>query len=118
MARPIFRKHAGAQSYPLRQAVHRRVTLRATGRRRRNRRWFARLPRVIRADNLRISEERWDEAYKALAIINARSAVRTEYPHSLSYQAMTLTIVPFMTMVEAPSMIDERGSPLKDRKST
>src|SRR3954454_1309433 len=39
----------------------------------------------------------------------ATSATRLEYPHSLSYQAMTLTIVPCMTRVSWLSKIAECG---------
>ena len=38
-----------------------------------------------------------------------RSTRRFEYPHSLSYQATTFTIVPSMTAVSLPSTIEENG---------
>ncbi len=41
------------------------------------------------------------------------SSMRLEKPHSLSYQAHTLTSVPSMTLVSVASKIDECGSWLK-----
>ena len=41
----------------------------------------------------------------------ARSTSRLEYPHSLSYQATTLTSVPSITLVSPESKIDENGEP-------
>ena len=39
--------------------------------------------------------------------------MRFEKPHSLSYQAQTLTVVPSMTFVMVASYTEERGSWLK-----
>lgn len=48
--------------------------------------------------------------YILLAISSQTSTVRVEYPHSLSYQEKILTMFFSITMVERPSMIEERGS--------
>jgi len=40
------------------------------------------------------------QSYILDAIMFTRSAVRTEYPHSLSYQDMTFTIVPWKAIVD------------------
>jgi len=50
--------------------------------------------------------------YKGLfaSICRTKSSILLEYPHSLSYQLITLTVVP-MTLVERASTIDECGSP-------
>jgi len=45
------------------------------------------------------------------SIWRIRSSIRLEYPHSLSYQLITLTILP-MTLVHLPSTVDEWLSPL------
>ena len=41
----------------------------------------------------------------------ARSTRRLEYPHSLSYQAMTFTWVSSITLVSPASKIDEYADP-------
>src|SRR5208283_1197196 len=57
---------------------------------------------------------RRDAGYKPLADIRLiRSCTRQEYPHSLSYQEITLTQLPPTTKVIGASTIEERGSPLK-----
>ncbi len=53
-----------------------------------------------------------DNAYKALfaSMCKIRSSILFEYPHSLSYQLITFTVLP-ITLVDKPSTIDERPSP-------
>src|SRR5690348_8410189 len=46
-----------------------------------------------------------------------RSRTRQEYPHSLSYQAITLTQFPATTMVRSESTIEDRESPLKSAET-
>src|SRR5947209_5216964 len=47
-----------------------------------------------------------------------RSRTRQEYPHSLSYQAITLTQLPPTTSVSFESTIDDRESPLKSEETS
>ena len=57
--------------------------------------------------------------YNPLAARNwIRSRTRQEYPHSLSYQEITLTQLPATTRVSGPSTIEERSSPLKSAETS
>src|SRR5207248_7566857 len=47
-----------------------------------------------------------------------RSRTRHEYPHSLSYQEMTLMQLPLTTRVIGASTIEERESPLKSDETS
>ena len=52
-------------------------------------------------------------SYSSLPIATAVSAMRFEKPHSLSYQAITRTKLPFCTLVWSMWKVDECGSWLK-----
>ena len=54
-----------------------------------------------------------DEGVISFPIATAVSAMRFEKPHSLSYQAITRTSVPFITLVWSMWTVDECGSWLK-----
>src|SRR5689334_13950805 len=54
-------------------------------------------------------------AYSFFATKLTRSRTRQEYPHSLSYQAVTFARSPSITLQNGASMMDEYGFP---RKST
>lgn len=47
------------------------------------------------------------------ATYRTRSTTRFEYPHSLSYQDNTLTMLPPITFVDRASITEEAGLPLK-----
>ena len=47
-----------------------------------------------------------------------RSRTRQEYPHSLSYQEITLTQLPPTTRVMGASTMEERESPLKSDETS
>src|ERR1700733_6517694 len=51
--------------------------------------------------------------YSSFPIATAVSAMRFEKPHSLSYQDITRTSVPFCTLVWSMCKVDECGSWLK-----
>src|ERR1700754_4221786 len=54
-----------------------------------------------------------DVSYSSFPIATAVSAMRLEKPHSLSYQDITRTSVPFCTLVWSSWKVDECGSWLK-----
>src|SRR5262249_55872673 len=56
--------------------------------------------------------------YSDPAMYRIRSRTRQEYPHSLSYHARTLTMLPSTTAVDGRSTMDECGSPLKSMETS
>src|SRR5580704_12180349 len=65
------------------------------------------------------TSERRTAGYSPLAAIKLiRSRTRQEYPHSLSYQEITLTQLPPTTRVMWASTMEERESPLKSDETS
>merc|ERR1711981_1176836 len=58
------------------------------------------------------------KAYKFLEIFSARSTTLWLYPHSLSYQATTLTMSSPITMVSEESMVEETSEHLKSAETS
>src|SRR5205085_10611330 len=63
--------------------------------------------------SLRAAPRPGHETYSSFPIATAVSAMRLEKPHSLSYQDITRTSVPFCTLVWSTWKVDECGSWLK-----
>src|SRR5437879_1971367 len=62
---------------------------------------------------LRAAPRPGHETYSSFPIATAVSPMRLEKPHSLSYQDITRTSVPFCTLVWSTWKVDECGSWLK-----
>ena len=71
------------------------------------------VPALRRVTSCRAASGTRDLRYSSFPIATAVSAMRLEKPHSLSYQDITRTSVPFCTLVWSSWNVDECGSWLK-----